>query len=225
MQRMVIAVDVDGTLFDGTTVAPAAVAALTDASASGHVLIVVSGRRCEDLPEVLGQAYDLFDLIVGEEGSVMVDVSTGALTILADPLDPVLVDALRAAGVRDLAVGHVVVGAPATQARLVAGVRDAVAAERRLVVNKASVALVPPGCDKGTGLRAAMDALGVSSLPILAIGDAENDLPMFAMATVAVGVANADAAVRRSGVRLTQAAAGEGVAEALLQHLPAASRP
>ena len=43
---------------------------------------------------------------------------------------------------------------------------------------------------------------------------------MFAIAAIAVGVANADAAVRAAGVQLTSAASGLGVAEALHRHLP-----
>jgi hydroxymethylpyrimidine pyrophosphatase-like HAD family hydrolase len=69
-------------------------------------------------------------------------------------------------------------------------------------------------------LRAALADLGAADLRVIAIGDAANDLPMFAVAAVAVGVANADLAVRSAGVELTQASFGDGVAEALLRHLP-----
>jgi len=55
---------------------------------------------------------------------------------------------------------------------------------------------------------------------IIAIGDAANDLPMFAIAEIAVGVANADDVVRAAGIPLTSGAAGLGVAEALRAHLP-----
>ena len=51
-----------------------------------------------------------------------------------------------------------------------------------------------------------------------------NDLPMFAIAAIAVGVANADAAVRAAGVQLTSAASGLGIAEALHRHLPRPDR-
>ena len=64
-----------------------------------------------------------------------------------------------------------------------------------------------------------MADLDVAERPIMAIGDAANDLPMFAIATIAIGVANADDAVRASGVPLTTASFGSGVAEALHEHL------
>ena len=83
----------------------------------------------------------------------------------------------------------------------------------RLELNKNSVAVVPTGSDKGRGMRFALDHLGLGSVPVLAIGDASNDLPMFAAATVAAAVANADAAVVAAGVRLAARPCGEGVAE------------
>ena len=220
VQQMLIAVDVDGTLFDGEKVAYAAERALGEASADGHSLIIVTGRRWESLRAVVPSVLGLFDRVVCEEGGVMVNVASGELTLLAEPVEQGLVAALQAAGVPELDVGHVVVGAPSEYLTLVTEVRNQMRSERHIVVNKGSVALAPPGCDKGTGLQAAVAALGLEGLPIIAIGDAANDLPMFAIATIAVGVANADDAVRASGVQLTAAAAGLGVAEALQRHLP-----
>ncbi len=220
MEHMVIALDVDGTLFDGVSVAPAALDAVRRAHAVGHRIIIVTGRRWESLQTVVPAIVELCDRIVCEEGAVLVNVASGEVTLLADPLEPALIDALRLAGVPDLDVGHVVVGAPVAWRAAVQSARDSVGSQRHLVVNKGSVALAPEGCDKGTGLRAAVADLGVQALRIIAIGDAANDLPMFAMAAIAVGVANADETVRAAGITLTTGAAGEGVAEALGKHLP-----
>jgi hydroxymethylpyrimidine pyrophosphatase-like HAD family hydrolase len=218
---MLIAIDVDGTLFDGTTVAEAAVAELHRARADGHTLVIVSGRQWDGLEMVLPSVLHLFHRVVCEEGGVLVDVADARVTLLAEPVEPHLVQALRDAGVPALDVGRVVVGAPTAYAAAVAEARDRSGSDRVLVTNKGSVALVPRDCNKRTGLLAAVADLGVEGVPIIAIGDAENDLPMFAVATIAVGVANADDAVRASGVELTHAAAGAGVAEALQRHLPA----
>ncbi len=162
----------------------------------------------------------LANCVVCEEGGVMVDVATGQLRLLDEPVEPDLVAGLIAAGVPALDVGHVVIGAPSTSLAVVTEVRDRLGSRRVIITNKSSIALAPKGCDKGSGLRAALAALHVSDLPILAIGDAENDLPMFDVATIAVGVANADDAVRASGVPLTEASVGLGVAEALHRYLP-----
>jgi HAD superfamily hydrolase (TIGR01484 family) len=191
VQRMIIGVDIDGTLFDGVQVAPDAIRALQRARDEGHLLVVVSGRRWDDLPDVLGDVLELFHVVVGEEGAVIADVSSREVRLLADPIDSRLVAALHEAHVESLAVGRVVVGAPTRFAAEMAAARDRVGSHLRLVTNKASVALVPVGCDKASGLRAAIDLLHADGAPIVAIGDAENDLPMFAMATHAVAVANA----------------------------------
>jgi hydroxymethylpyrimidine pyrophosphatase-like HAD family hydrolase len=218
---MVIAVDVDGTLFDGAAVADQAVEALAAARADGHTLVIVTGRRWEELGQVVSEVLPMTDRAICEEGGVLVNVGTGELTLLAEPAEADLVAALRAAGVRDLDIGHVVIGAPTASLDVVTEVRDRVGSQRRVITNKGSIALAPAGCDKGTGLRAAIADLHLDGLAIIAIGDAANDLAMFNVATIAVGVANSDDAVRASGVQLTTASFGLGVAEALRRHLPA----
>ena len=217
---MVIAVDVDGTLFDGVTVAEQAVAALRGARATGHNVVIVTGRRWEELGRVVPTIVELTDRVVCEEGGVLVNVGTSQLTLLADPAEPELLAALIAAGVPDLDVGHVVIGAPTSWLDIVTEARDRVGSTRVIITNKGSIALTPTGCNKASGLRAAIADLALDEPSIMAIGDASNDLPMFAIATIAVAVANADDAVRASGVPLTTASFGLGVAEALLRFLP-----
>lgn len=219
VEKMVIAVDVDGTLYDGVGVAQEAVEALRQAHADGHTLVIVTGRRWAELGHVVPGVLALTDCVICEEGGVLVDVASAEVTLLADAAEPELVEALEAAGVPNLDVGYVVIGAPASSLALVTEIRDRLGSSRHIVTNKGSIALAPAGCDKGRGLRAAISALGVGGRPIMAIGDAANDLPMFAIATIAVGVANADDAVRASGVPLTTASFGLGVAEAVREHL------
>ena len=48
-----------------------------------------------------------------------------------------------------------------------------------VVANRAALMLLPPLISKGTGVATALVALGVPARDVLAIGDAENDLPMF----------------------------------------------
>lgn len=219
MHHALIAVDVDGTLYDGVEVASEAVDALRMAHDDGHTLVIVTGRRWEELGHVIPGVLGFVVRAVCEEGGVLVSVQSGELTLLAEEVEADLVAGLRAADVPNIDVGRVVVGAPTTSLALVTEVRDAVGSTRRIVTNKGSIAIVPLGCDKASGLRAAIADLRLQHLPILAIGDAANDLPMFAMATIPVGVANADDAVRASGVRLTKASFGSGVAEALRELL------
>jgi hydroxymethylpyrimidine pyrophosphatase-like HAD family hydrolase len=217
---MLIATDVDGTLYDGEGVPDEAISALARARDDGHVVLIVTGRRWESLAAVVPDVVELCIGAVCEEGGVFVDVATRSLRLLAEPVELELVEALELAGVPALDIGHVVIGAPVACLAEVLWARDHVGSRRSVVTNKGSVALVPPGCDKGTGVRAAVAALALGHHSILAIGDAENDLAMFAVATISVGVANADDAVRASGVALTAASFGMGVAEAVRRHVP-----
>ena len=216
---MLIALDVDGTLFDGTGVAAAAVAALRSARDDGHVVMIVTGRRADSLVDVVADVLPLCHMVVAEDGGVLADLATGSIELLAPPIDHELVDALHAAGVTDLDIGHVAVGAPRRFEDAVRAVNEQLGGVRAVLVNKGSVTLVPRGCDKGTGLLEARSRLGDPAADVLAIGDASNDLPMFAVATIAVGVANSDDAVRASGIAITDAAYGDGVAEALGRYL------
>jgi HAD superfamily hydrolase (TIGR01484 family) len=216
---MLIALDVDGTLFDGAGVAPAAITALREARAAGHVVMIVTGRRADSLAHVVAEVLPLCDTVVAEDGGVLVDLASAEVELLAPRIERELVDALLAADVTDLDVGIVAVGAPRRFEAHVRAVNEQLGGTRAVLVNKGSVTLVPPGCDKGTGLLAARARLADPTIEILAVGDASNDLPMFAVATIAVGVANSDEAVRATGIVITDAACGDGVAEALRRFL------
>lgn len=74
---------------------------------------------------------------------------------------------------------------------------------------------VPPGVSKGEALSELMAYYGVSRDEVLAIGDGENDLSMFAVAGMSVAMADAPAAVRARAHTLTGTCAEGGVAEAL----------
>jgi hydroxymethylpyrimidine pyrophosphatase-like HAD family hydrolase len=214
-RTMVIAVDIDGTLLEQGVVEPAAVDALTAAAALGHSIVIVSGRTWPSLNEVVPQIVGLSRGVVAENGGLMVDTTTGTVSLLAAAANPALVDGLLQAGVAPLDVGAVALGAPTVMAAVVARVMAEVGGDEIVVRNKDSVMVLPPNCDKATGLRALLSALSLTDQHILAIGDAANDLPMFAMASHPRAVANADEVVRASGVPMTKGAAGLGVAEAI----------
>jgi Cof subfamily protein (haloacid dehalogenase superfamily) len=74
---------------------------------------------------------------------------------------------------------------------------------------------VPPGVSKGEALSELMARYGVTRDEVLAIGDGENDLSMFAVAGMSVAMADAPAAVRARARALTSTCAEGGVAEAL----------
>lgn len=71
-----------------------------------------------------------------------------------------------------------------------------------------------PAADKGHALVRMADILGVDLSECAAIGDADNDVPMFRVAAESYAVANATDAAKKAATRVV-AARGAGVAEAL----------
>jgi hypothetical protein len=215
---MIVALDVDGTLYDGRFVEPAATAAIASAVADGHVAVIVSGRPWRDLGQIIPDVLALSAVAVCEHGALLVDVRTGETVQLAAPIDPRVRDLIAAADGRDMVVYEATIGLPAS-AREVAEAACARVGGCYVVANKDSIAIVPDGCDKGTGLAHAVEYLGLPDRPVIAIGDATNDLPMFARADVAVAVANAEPALVATGIEVMQQPFGAGVAEALARHV------
>ena len=218
MDPMIVALDVDGTLYDGESVDPAAVRAIEAAVADGHVAVIVSGRPWRDLQHIIPDVLRSTSVAVCEHGAVTVAVPTETVRHLATPVDPALPAMIAASDGDEMVVYEATIGLPAS-ARELAEAACASVGGCYVVGNKDSIAIVPNGCDKGTGLAHAIEQLGMSDRAVLAIGDATNDLPMFAMADVAVAVANAEPALAETGIEVTRRAFGAGVAEALARHV------
>jgi phosphoglycolate phosphatase (TIGR01487 family) len=69
--------------------------------------------------------------------------------------------------------------------------------------------------DKGQGLSAVAEALGLDASEFVAVGDSENDVHTFECAGVSYAVANADEAAREAAEYVTDAAYAEGFVEAI----------
>lgn len=84
---------------------------------------------------------------------------------------------------------------------------------------EASLELSPAGIDKGTGLRALAALLGVPAERTIAVGDADNDLPMLRAAGLAVAMGNANDSVRDAADVVVADNDHDGVAEAIRRYL------
>jgi len=71
------------------------------------------------------------------------------------------------------------------------------------------------GVDKGSGLRKLLDLLQISRDRVLAVGDHDNDLPMFAEAGLAVAMGQAEENVRQAAHWVAPSVDQDGVAAAL----------
>ncbi len=64
--------------------------------------------------------------------------------------------------------------------------------------------IMPPGINKGTGLEKAMADAGAEPAECAAIGDGENDLPMFSAVGIPVAMANASESVKAEACMITE---------------------
>src|SRR6202034_918500 len=85
--------------------------------------------------------------------------------------------------------------------------------ELQIVFNKGAVMVLPPGVNKASGLKAALDDLGLSAHNVVSVGDAENDHAFLQASGYAVAVANALPAIKDEADLVTKEARGAGVVE------------
>ena len=79
--------------------------------------------------------------------------------------------------------------------------------------------VLPVGIDKGTGLAAAVDRLGIRPVEVVGVGDAENDRPLLDLCGLGVAVANALPTLKVIADLTTRGDHGAGVVE-LIDRIP-----
>jgi hypothetical protein len=235
-------IDIDGVLetdqlgFPGLT--PAGALALRALTRHGFRSVLATGRSLGEVGERC-QAYALAGG-VAEYGAVVLDQLGGGVRELLAPADHARLEPIRAAlpalagvyldpecrySVRAYRLGPY--GEryglePALSARILE--EHDTEGRVRAIQGQAQTDFMVVGIDKGAGTRALLELLGADGPgPLFAIGDSVSDLPVLALARVARAPANADAAVRQSGVRLLRRPFQLGFVDAvseLLGHSP-----
>ncbi|MDP3747464.1 MAG: HAD family hydrolase [Phenylobacterium sp.] len=214
MYLIAFATDYDGTLAHHGLVDAPTIAALERLRASGRKLLMVTGRDLPDLKRVF-ERFDLFEVVVAENGALLYFPATQEERPLAAPPPPELVRALADRGVQPLSVGRGIVATwEPNESAVLDCIRD-LGLEWQIIFNKGAVMVLPPGVNKATGLTAALQALDLSPLNVIAIGDAENDHAFLTASGCAVAVANALDAVKATADLVTRADHGAGVAEVI----------
>ena len=206
-----LATDYDGTLAAHGTVADTTVASLRRLKASGRKLVMVSGRELPDLRQVFAH-IDLFDGLVLENGALLYWPDTDREQMLAPAPPAAFVEALRRRGLNPLAVGRTIVATWSQYAGLVEEAIGETGIDWLTILNKNSVMCLPPGVDKASGLRAALETLGLSARNVVGVGDAENDHPFLDACGLGVATANALPALKTSADLVTEGEDGAGVA-------------
>jgi hydroxymethylpyrimidine pyrophosphatase-like HAD family hydrolase len=212
MRFTVLACDYDGTMAHHDRVARGTVDALMRVRKTGRKLVLVTGRRLEDLQRVFPY-LDIFDRAVVENGAVLFTPATGDIRTLVNPPPRDLVHALQHKGVSSLSAGHVIVATwTPNETKVLETIRE-LGLELQVIFNKGAVMVLPTGVNKGTGLQAALEDLGLSPHNCAAIGDAENDHAFLTVSECAIAVANALPALKQHADIVTIGAHGDGVTE------------
>ena len=211
-----LASDYDGTLARDGRVDEPTLEALRRFKATGKRLILITGRELADLRTVF-EHLDEFDAVVVENGAVMYLPATQEERPLAPSPPERFVASLRAKGVKPLSVGRSIVATWTPNESIVLETIRELGLDWQLTFNKGAVMCLPPGVNKASGLKAAIEHLKLSAHNVVGIGDAENDQAFLTACGCSVAVANALESVKENADMRTTAERGAGVAE-LIDH-------
>lgn len=212
MRYLALACDYDGTLALHGRVDETTIAALERLRASGRKLVMVTGRRLEELATVFDR-FDLFEWIVAENGALLFHPATRREQALAERPGETFTVALTDRGVAPMEIGHVIVATWEPHETVVLETIRDLGLELQVIFNKGAVMVLPPGVNKASGLAAALEELGISRHNVVAVGDAENDHALLDAAEVGVAVSNAVTMLKERADLLTAGDHGTGVAE------------
>ncbi|HET7728956.1 MAG TPA: HAD family hydrolase [Usitatibacter sp.] len=211
MRYTAIALDYDGTIAHDGAVPPPVLDGLRRLKAAGRKLLLVTGRELNELLGIFPE-IGIFDRVIAENGALMYRPQTGERVELGEPPPAALVNALKATGI-PLAVGHTILATVRPHETVVLECIAEHGAEQQVIFNKGAVMVLPPGCNKASGLKHALAELGLSPRNVVAAGDGENDHALLEMAEYSVATANAIASLKDAADRVTQATHGQGVLE------------
>ncbi len=212
MRYHALAADYDGTLAHHGVIDDQTWAALRKLRESGRKLVMVTGRELDELLALL-QHPEMFDRIVAENGAVLYSPSTKEVQLLAETPPIEFAHELARRGVDRVAVGRVIVAAWEPHEDTILHTIHDMALELSVIFNKGAVMVVPTGVNKATGLKQALQDLGLSRHNVVSVGDAENDHALLSIAEVGAAVANALPVLKGHADLVLNHDHGAGVAE------------
>ena len=185
-----LATDYDGTIATHGVVGASTLDALRRLREAGGTTMLVTGREIPDLHTVFAH-FDLFDLIVAENGALLYWPATKMEKPLCDAPEPELVAMLQSRGVTPLSVGAVIVATFEPHENTVLQCIRELGLERQVIFNKGAVMVLPSGVNKASGLKCALDELGLDASAVVGVGDAENDHALLQLCGLGAAVSNA----------------------------------
>ncbi len=194
MKLAVIALDYDGTITRDDRLNASMIEAIADARRRGVVVMLVTGRRLDDLRRVAGKLH-FVDGVVAENGALMHFPDGGLTTTLAPSIPPPFIAKLQQEGI-PFQAGECLIEADASAApRILEAIRE-LELPLVLLFNRSRLMAIAQGISKGTGLRAALEILRKSPRNAVAVGDAENDHELLRLAEVGAAVEWGSASLR-----------------------------
>ena len=186
MKLAAVAIDYDGTIAVDGAFDPGARDAIAQLRLHGIAVILVTGRRLDDLKRVAGN-LGCFNAIVAENGAVLYFPESGRHAIVGHAPSARLIDALLHRGI-DIAVGDSVIETDAARAPSVLDAIRALEQPQILAFNRGRLMVLPPGIAKSIGLARVLSTLRLSVHNTIGIGDAENDHDLLDACEVGVAV-------------------------------------
>jgi len=217
MRYSLIAADGDGTLLVDGKMPPNTRKALERARAGSVLLVLVTGETASELAEFPGLEH--FDLVVAENGAVLMSPITRAEVVLGGKPPARLISELKDSGIRDLTIGRSIVSAQGNDAHSLRELVQRLNIDWHVIPNRHNVMILPRGIDKASGITAALRELNVPFEKAVAIGDAENDAAMLRVCGLGVAVADAVPYLKEHSDLVTRHGAGEGLVEIVSQLL------
>ncbi len=211
MRWCAFATDFDGTIATDGSVDSATRESLRAVRLSGAKTILVTGRVLADFvldPEI----FELFDTVVAENGAILHTPSDGNTNRLAEAPPTAFREELESRGV-PVVCGDVIVATVEPYEVIVLETIKEMALELQVIFNKGAVMILPGGINKATGLRAALQVLGIDASEAAGVGDAENDSAFLEQCGLSVAVGNALPALKEQVDYVTRSNAGAGVSE------------
>jgi hydroxymethylpyrimidine pyrophosphatase-like HAD family hydrolase len=190
----VLALDHDGTIAFDDRIDPSVLDAIADARRRGIVVMLVTGRRLDDLRRVAGDLH-FVDAVVAENGALVHFPDGGLTTTLAPPIPASFVARLRQEGIR-VHEGQCLIDGSASDAPRMLDIIRELELPIVLLFNRSQVMALTQGVSKATGLQRALETLRKSPRNAVAIGDAENDHELLRLAEVGIAVAWGSASLR-----------------------------
>jgi hydroxymethylpyrimidine pyrophosphatase-like HAD family hydrolase len=210
----VLAVDYDGTLATNGVVDDGTVDALIRLRQSGRRVVLVTGRLLEPLLAAFPQV-GLCDSVVAENGALLYDPDTRTERPLVDAPPREFIEKLTERGVPVSEVGRVVIVTRIPyETEVLETIRD-MSLELHIIFNKGAVMVLPTGVNKASGLRAALQELGLSQHNAFGIGDAENDGAFLKLCGASAAVANALDSLKKQVDLVSSGVGSAGVVEVI----------